>query len=172
MGGLAQKLGLKTELLTKPIKANALDGNELFTIAHVTEPLELHINEHKECMNFYLFKSPSHALILGYPWLLIHNPQVNWKTGKIMGWGDNCAHHGVAAVSQETNSTTVNIVSVAPTIDSEFPDLSFAPSCYHHLHEVFNKTKAMSLPPHRAYDCAIDLIPGSTIPKSQVLREQ
>ena len=42
------------------------------------------------------------------------------------------------------------------------------PSCYHHLKEVFNKTKALSLPPHRLYDCAIDLIPGSTIPKGHL----
>lgn len=53
--GLALKLGLRTELLSKPFKATALDGNELFTITHITEPLELHINKHKEWMIFYLF---------------------------------------------------------------------------------------------------------------------
>lgn len=31
---------------------------------------------------------------------------------------------------------------------------------------VFSKEDALSLPPHRPYDCAIDLIPGSTLPKS------
>ena len=41
-------------------------------------------------------------------------------------------------------------------------------SCYHHLREVFSKTKAMFLPLHRPYDCAIDLIPGSTIPKGHL----
>lgn len=42
----------------------------------------------------------------------------------------------------------------------EVPDLSSTPSCYHHLGEVFNKTKATSLSPHRPYDCATDLIPA------------
>lgn len=37
------------------------------------------------------------------------------------------------------------------------------PSCYHHLCEVFSKAKAPSLPPHRSYDFAIDLIPESTL---------
>ncbi|KAI3375986.1 hypothetical protein L3Q82_016516, partial [Scortum barcoo] len=39
----------------------------------------------------------------------------------------------------------------------EFPDLEKVPQCYHDLREVFSKTKAMSLPPHRPWDCPIDL---------------
>lgn len=52
--------------------------------------------------------------------------------------------------------------------DSETSDLSSAPPCHHHLQEVFNKSKALSLPPHWPYDCAIDLIPGSPIPKGRL----
>ena len=33
---------------------------------------------------------------------------------------------------------------------------------------VFSKTKAVQLPPHRPWDCAIELLPGTTPPKSQV----
>lgn len=42
----------------------------------------------------------------------------------------------------------------------EFPDLSKVPGYYHDLKEIFNKTKATSLPPHRPYDCPVDLLPG------------
>ncbi|XP_060924550.1 uncharacterized protein LOC132998821 [Limanda limanda] len=45
--------------------------------------------------------------------------------------------------------------------DADFPDLSQVPPCYLDLKEVFNKTRATSLPPHRPYDCAIDLLPGA-----------
>ena len=58
--------------------------------------------------------------------------------------------------------------STNPVSDPEYPDLTSVPSCYYHLEEVFNKAKALSLPPHRPYDCAIDLIPGSTIPKGRL----
>lgn len=85
--GFAEKLGLETELLVKPIKAKSLKGEELFSITHTSTPLQLHIIEHIEHMRFYLFKSSSHALILGQPWLFRHNPHVNWRTGEIMGWG-------------------------------------------------------------------------------------
>ncbi|KAI3356775.1 hypothetical protein L3Q82_003447 [Scortum barcoo] len=43
-----------------------------------------------------------------------------------------------------------------PELDhSDYPDLSRVPPCYHDLREVFNKTKATSLPPHRPWDCTI-----------------
>ncbi|KAI2660547.1 Transposon Tf2-9 polyprotein [Labeo rohita] len=42
------------------------------------------------------------------------------------------------------------------------------PSCYNDLLEVFSKTKATQLPPHRPWDCAIDLLPNAMPPKSKV----
>ncbi|KAI3351508.1 hypothetical protein L3Q82_020352 [Scortum barcoo] len=51
---------------------------------------------------------------------------------------------------------------------SDYPDISKVPPCYHDLKEVFNKAKAMSLPPHRELDCAIDLLPGAPIPKARL----
>ncbi|KAI3374613.1 hypothetical protein L3Q82_021183 [Scortum barcoo] len=50
----------------------------------------------------------------------------------------------------------------------EYPDLTRVPPCYHDLQEVFNKTKATSLPPHCPWDCAIDLLPGAPIPKARL----
>jgi len=58
-----------------------------------------------------------------------------------------------------------NTVSAHPVTDSQYPDLTTVPTCYYHLREVFNKTKATLLPPHRPYDCGIDLLPGAAIPK-------
>ena len=34
--------------------------------------------------------------------------------------------------------------------------------------EVFSKKNATKLPPHRPYDCSIDILQGATLPKSQV----
>ncbi|KAK7910478.1 hypothetical protein WMY93_015162 [Mugilogobius chulae] len=41
------------------------------------------------------------------------------------------------------------------------PDLSSVPEVYSDLSVVFSKSRALSLPPHRPYDCAIDLLPGA-----------
>ncbi len=42
------------------------------------------------------------------------------------------------------------------------------PTEYNDLVEVFSKTKATQLPPHRTGDCAIDLQPGSQPPKGRI----
>ncbi len=47
-------------------------------------------------------------------------------------------------------------------------DLSNVPMEYLDLKEVFSKSRAASLPPHRPYDCAIDLLPGKSPPKGKL----
>lgn len=61
----------------------------------------------------------------------------------------------------------IYVVSANSATDSEYPDLSSIPSSYHHLQEVFNKKKAMSLPLHRPCVCA-ELFPGSNIPNGRL----
>ncbi|XP_030281596.1 uncharacterized protein LOC115586588 [Sparus aurata] len=51
---------------------------------------------------------------------------------------------------------------------SEPPDLSSVPPEYHDLAEVFSKQRALSLPPHRPYDCAIEILPGAPLPTSRL----
>lgn len=166
--GLAKKLNIKTDLLSQPLEASALDGKLLFRVTHKTELIELCIGNHYELMSFHLFNSAQHPLILGFPWLNKHNPHIDWHSGKIKGWGKDCEH------SCKGNHVTWTDISEAPVTelssgnDSDYPDLSKVPSCYHDLKEVFNKTKAMSLPPHRPFDCAIDLLPGAPIPKGRL----
>ena len=48
------------------------------------------------------------------------------------------------------------------------PDLTGVPHVYLDLSLVFSKDRALSLPPHRPYDCAIDLLPGAALPKGRL----
>ncbi|KAJ1123214.1 hypothetical protein NDU88_001687 [Pleurodeles waltl] len=49
------------------------------------------------------------------------------------------------------------------------PDGTLAiPAPYEDFYDVFSEKKATQLPPHRLYDCCIDLIPGATLPCSRV----
>ncbi|KAI3359301.1 hypothetical protein L3Q82_002818 [Scortum barcoo] len=74
--------------------------------------------------------------------------------------------------STTVDLTIVNRTAVSPGLPEgdprKYPDLTRVPPCYHDLQEVFNKTKATSLPPHRPWDCAIDLLPGAPIPKARI----
>ena len=49
------------------------------------------------------------------------------------------------------------------------PDnLLLVPSAYHEFIDVFDKKKADVLPPHRPYDCPIELLPGAEIPFGRI----
>lgn len=48
------------------------------------------------------------------------------------------------------------------------PDTYKIPSEYQEYLDVFSKAKASGLPPHRDYDCAIDLLPGTTPPRGKM----
>ena len=51
------------------------------------------------------------------------------------------------------------------------PDLSLVPPIYHDLGEVFSKCRALTLPPYRPYDCAIDLLPGAPLPEREAMEK-
>ena len=160
---LARKLQIDCEPLARPIRARSLNGTDIFVITHLSKPVELTIGNHHEKIQFHLFTSTSHSLILRQPWLFLHNSNINWNSGQIREWGEDCTDHCIPVPVAE-----INLFSADPVTDPEYPDLTSVPTCYHHLKEVFNKSKALSLPPHRLYDCAINLIPGSTIPKGRL----
>ncbi|OMJ29593.1 hypothetical protein AYI69_g895, partial [Smittium culicis] len=39
-----------------------------------------HINGKEFQLEYYLINSPKHPIILGYPWLRKHNPEINWES--------------------------------------------------------------------------------------------
>lgn len=47
-------------------------------------------------------------------------------------------------------------------------DLTGVPEEYHDLRAVFSRSRATSLPPHRPYDCSIELLPGTTTPRGRL----
>ena len=140
---LARKLHIDSEPLARPIRARSLKGTDIFVITHLSRPVKLTIGDHHENIQFHLFTSTSHSLILGQPWLFLHNPHINWKSGQIREWGEDCSEHCFSDHVAE-----INLFSANPVTDSEYPDLTSVPTCYHHL-KVFSKSKALSLPPHR-----------------------
>ena len=56
-------------------------------------------------------------------------------------------------------------MAVTPTPPT---DLAGVPAVYHDLSAVFSKEEADSLPLHRSYDMAIDLLPGSVPPRGRL----
>ncbi|KAI2649346.1 Transposon Tf2-9 polyprotein [Labeo rohita] len=153
--------GVPLQELVDPLPVFALDGSVLSKILRVTIPVSLTISgNHQETITFLVFRSPLTPVVLGHPWLTQHNPQINWVKGTILSWDLSC--HVKCLVSA---APAVSSVSVS---QEELDDLSGVPREYHDLRAVFSRSRAASLPPHRPYDCSIDLIPGSTPPRGKL----
>lgn len=159
---LAAKLNIALEPLSRPLRVHALSGQRLPDITHVSEFLSLSLSgNHTERICFFSFKAPLTPLVLGHPWLVLHNPHIDWENGAILGWSVNCHVNCLRAAASP--------VPLPPTASpSDAPDLSMVPRVYHDLRDVFCKDRARSLPPHRPYDCAIDLLPGAPLPSSRL----
>ncbi|KAL0157329.1 hypothetical protein M9458_048575, partial [Cirrhinus mrigala] len=141
----------------------ALDGRPLGEgrITTITKELRMQIGMlHSESFKFYVIHSPSHPLVLGLLWLRRHDPYISWREGEIKQWSQNCYEHCLS------HEPIVPVHTVSCT--EEQPKIPGLPAEYYDLSEAFSKVKALQLPPHRANDCAIELIPGSTPPRGRI----
>ena len=96
-------------------------------------------------------------IILGLRWLQAHEPDINWNKKKVSFSSPYCSQHCLPPAPAAC-------LTVAPTPDN----LQHVPPVYLEFRDVFDKQKADCLPPHRSYDCPIDLLPGSEIPFGRI----
>lgn len=159
---LVSKFSISTRPLPHPFHVSALSGHRLPDITHITLPVTLTLSgNHVENICLCVFKAPVTPLVLGYPWLSQHNPHIDWKKEQIMGWSTDCHMNCLRAA-------TPSVPSPLPGKPSKAPELSSVPPVYHDLAAVFSKDEASSLPRHRPYDCAIDLLPGAPLPSGRL----
>uniref|UniRef100_A0A8C1MA50 Gypsy retrotransposon integrase-like protein 1 n=2 Tax=Cyprinus carpio TaxID=7962 RepID=A0A8C1MA50_CYPCA len=140
-----------------------IDGRPLGTgiITHLTQSLSMTTGLlHQEVIQFYVLPTSNTPIILGLPWLRLHDPLVSWREGQILKWSTKCQTKCLSTISPlPVHSLVINEES------SEVPNL---PAEYHDLKAAFSKTQANTLPSHRPHDCAIDLLPGHNPPKGRV----
>ena len=133
-------------------------------------PIQLLVLDyHLEFIQVHLVDSPKLPLVLGHPWLSIHNSQIDSPSGRVLGWNLSCqltfqqvSPHLSGPAHLEASDAPV------PPAGDDKPNLSRIPRDYWDLGQVFCKQRASELPPHRSYDCAIDLLPGTTPPRGEL----
>ena len=158
---LVKRMGISTVPLASPMRPCALKRASMTEVQRFTQPVKMSISgNHQEEMVFLVLQSPRFPLVLGKPWLRKHNPQVDWIRGLITGWNPEC--HSTCLRSATIPASTSNPTTYPP------PNLSSVPKDYHDLGEGFSKSKATFLPPHRSYDCSIDLLSGTSPPRGRL----
>lgn len=146
-----------------PLAVAALDGRPLGAgqIQHTTSDISLTTGAmHSEVIHFYIIQAPNNPVVLGVPWLQLHEPQISWTEGQIMQWSAKCFTQCLQIL--EPSLLEVATVKMDPLCSVDIP------SDYVDLAEAFSKAKATQLPPHRSSDCAIELLPGTTPPKGRI----
>ncbi|KAI2644103.1 Transposon Tf2-6 polyprotein [Labeo rohita] len=159
--GLAMHLGISSVALAEPISAKTLCSTLLFRITHATRFITLTLSgNHSEEIHFLLIHSPNAQLVLGHTWLAKHNPHIDWALNSLLAWSPFCLAQCLGAAFTPVVSCSV--------LQEEPVNLASIPEAYHDLRAFFSKSRASSLPPHRLYDCAIDLLPGISPPKGRL----
>ncbi|KAL0167181.1 hypothetical protein M9458_039025 [Cirrhinus mrigala] len=121
---------------------------------------------HYEDIKFLVLEDSTASIILGRPWLQQHHPELSWDPCDVLHWSDYCNQHCLIKVPRPSADP---LILSSTRIES--PDQAFVPEVpaeYMAFQDVFSKQAATQLPPHRPWDCAIDLLPGAQLPKGRV----
>ncbi|CAJ0967564.1 unnamed protein product [Ranitomeya imitator] len=146
----ARRCGFFLEPLQYPILLRGIDATPLAKNKpqYWTQLTMCMAPAHQEDIRFLVLHNLHDVVVLGLPWLQVHNPVLDWKSMSVSSWGYQGVHGDVPFLSISSSTTP----SEVPEFLSDYRD-------------VFDEPKSSALPPHRDCDCAIDLIPGSKFPK-------
>uniref|UniRef100_A0A670KGS1 Gypsy retrotransposon integrase-like protein 1 n=1 Tax=Podarcis muralis TaxID=64176 RepID=A0A670KGS1_PODMU len=118
----------------------------------------MQIGNHREVISFNVTQLSDTPVVLGMSWLYRHSPALAWYQRQLTFGSSYCAEH-----------------CIIPSPEGEEDDpqlhlgtLQAVPLKYAEFLEVFCEKEADKLPPHRPYDCKIDLLPGATLPTGKL----
>lgn len=160
---IIEKCSIPVLELKSLLSVSTLDGSEMDSMKHQTQPVQLIISgNHNEELQSYAYPNKESSLVLSFPWLTSHNPQINWSSQWIDSWGDFCSKTCLTSALPAKKS-------IQRTAEPD-ADLSNASEDYYDLHQVFRKDLALSLPPYRPYDWPINLLPGALLPSGRLFK--
>ena len=171
---LLQKLNIHKHRNSQDLHVQTIQGKPLGRgrIRHCSPTLTLRVGcLHSEEISFMVLEESTAELILGRPWLVQHQPTLHWKSGEVLRWGESCHLSCLSSIKKiPSSSSTPQKRSKVPVCSTsvESPEVEHQveiPVEYQAYQDVFSKKLATKLPPHRPWDCAIDLLPGATLPK-------
>ncbi len=171
-GSLCRQLRLPTSATETVYQVQSITGKPLSRrhVRHSAGPIQLCIGQlHLETLHLLVLEGSTVDIILGRLWLVQHDPILSWRTGEVLKWGDSCFSQCFPDLPQPSPSPPVPLAINSTSIESPVEKQSVEiPSCYTPFSDVFCPKRAAQLPPHRPWDCAIDLFPGEPVPRGKI----
>ncbi|KAK3509246.1 hypothetical protein QTP70_025601 [Hemibagrus guttatus] len=146
-------------LIDSGAAVNLIDGALVEELGISTSPCA-GLFHHKR-LTFYVTSSPANPVILRFPWLRRHDPQISWRTGKLTRWSPACLRDCLRnPVSRSCGTCSIEEVNTRAHVR--------LPQPYADFERVFSEERASHLPEHQEWDCAIDLLPNTFLPKGRI----
>ena len=94
-----EKYGLRTHMRSTPLSVTHVQGG---SVGIVSEQVTFKMSKdaHSETITLDVVPLGRHAIILGMPWLRVHNPSMDWETLKVTFNSKYC-NRGCIGVTQE-----------------------------------------------------------------------
>lgn len=136
---LAQ-LNVSAQKLPQPLRICTLADKPLGSgrICLQSPVLALSIGSHTENISLFILPQSTHPVVLGLPWLQSHEPTIHWSHRHITFSSSVCSQH---LTPVPLASTSIESPPDRPAVEP--------PAVYRDLLQVFSKTRAKCLPPHR-----------------------
>ncbi|KAK3545144.1 hypothetical protein QTP70_001463 [Hemibagrus guttatus] len=143
-GTLCRQLGLRTKATATPYQIQSITGKPV---------------SHRQ-----VSRSAGPVLLQG-----TQNPILSWSTGEVLKWGDTCFPDCFPDLPALHSLLPTPLPVQATSIESPFVNQPLeVPTCYAPFSDVFCPKRVSKLPPHRPWDCAIDLLPGEPVPRGRI----
>ena len=183
--------GIQMQEKTMPRRVLTVDGSEV-TGRPVTHDAQIHltINHHEEDIRVHCITIGNAPIILGLPWLKLHDPVIGWKNHTVKFHSDHCAdrclpsspkantvpeekateqYYKKTPAEEEWEIGETDPWEVCQTVIDKIKETSRTnnkpiPPEYHEFLEVFTGKEAVAPPPHRTQDHHIPLEKGKTPP--------
>ncbi|KAL0194826.1 hypothetical protein M9458_008398, partial [Cirrhinus mrigala] len=168
-GHLARRLGIKTTPTELRYQVQSVTGKPLSDqdVQHRAGPVHLRVGQcHEEDIWFLVLEGSTMDVVLGHPWLARHDPILSWDSGEILKWGSHCWPECFPSLPlRSPRSLQVCTTSIESPVEKQSVVI---PPEYRAFQDVFCPRRAARLPPHRPWDCAIDLLPDAPVPKGRI----
>ena len=185
-----ERHGLATRTKEPPYHIVNADGSVMAKILRETVPLEIVVGTHREELQFDIARVANHNIMLGIPWFIRHNPDVDWRR-RVLTLRCNCGNYSRRPTLRQSSgvdeTAQVNEMSCESTkvLTYEQPPRTDAglgvqtrsqsrekrssaleiPEPYKRFALLFQEAEGKEeLPPNTPWDCEIELVPGARLP--------
>ncbi len=163
---LLSQLKIPTAVNPKTYQIQSITGKSLsrHNVRYLAGPITLRVGQlHEENIQLLVLEEANTDIILGRPGFAVHEPQIAWRAGDVLKWGDQCFPDCFPSLPRPSPPAkpilSLNATSIESPVDQQSVDI---PEYYSHFSDVFCRRGLTTT------STPIDLLPGESVPKGKI----